>query len=69
VIGTVVWHAIMETVPEPITMGVLGMVALIANAACAALLHAYRDGDANMQSVWICSPTTCWAILPCCWLR
>src|SRR5689334_8788286 len=55
VIGTVVWHAVMGTVPEPITMGVIGMVALIANAVCAALLYAYREGDANMQSVWICS--------------
>ena len=55
VIGTVVWHAIIGTVPEPVTMGVIGVVALIANAACAVLLYAYRDGDANMQSVWICS--------------
>jgi len=55
VIGTVVWHAMAGTVPEPITMGVIGLLALIANAACAALLYVYRDGDANMQSVWICS--------------
>ena len=55
VIGTVVWHALMGTVPEPTTMGVIGVVALIANAVCAALLYAYREGDANMQSVWICS--------------
>jgi Co/Zn/Cd efflux system component len=55
VIGTVVWHAAMGTVPEPITMGIIGMVALLANAACVALLYAYRGGDANMQSVWICS--------------
>jgi Co/Zn/Cd efflux system component len=55
VIGAVVWHAAMSTVPEPITMGVVGVAALIANAACAGLLYAYRDGDANMQSVWICS--------------
>jgi Co/Zn/Cd efflux system component len=55
VIGTVVWHAIAGTVPEPITMTVVGILALIANAACALLLYAYRDGDANMQSVWICS--------------
>src|SRR5262245_21536628 len=55
VIGIVVWHAVMSTVPEPITMGVIGVVALLAKAACAVLLYAYRDGDANMQSVWICS--------------
>jgi Co/Zn/Cd efflux system component len=45
VVGTVIWHA----------MGLVGVAALIANAACAVLLYAYRDGDANMQSVWICS--------------
>ena len=55
VVGTVIWHAIMGTVPEPITMGVVGVAALLANAVCAGLLYAHRDGDANMQSVWICS--------------
>jgi Co/Zn/Cd efflux system component len=55
VVGTVIWHGIMGTVPEPITMGVVGVAALAANAACAFLLYAYRDGDANMQSVWVCS--------------
>ena len=55
VIATVVWHAVVGTVPESITMGVIGVTALIANAVCVALLYAHRDGDANMQSVWICS--------------
>jgi Co/Zn/Cd efflux system component len=36
-------------------LGVVGGAALAANAACAVLLYAYRGGDANMQSVWICS--------------
>jgi Co/Zn/Cd efflux system component len=55
VIGTVVWHGMMGVVPEPITMGIVGVLALVANAACAGLLYVYREGDANMQSVWICS--------------
>jgi Co/Zn/Cd efflux system component len=55
VVGTVVRHAALGTVPEPIAMGVVGGLALVANAACAGLLYAYREGDANMQSVWICS--------------
>lgn len=54
VFGTVIWHALAGTVPEPITMSI-GVAALVANAVCALLLYAYRDGDANMQSVWICS--------------
>ena len=55
VIGAVVWHALMGTRPEPITMGVVGFAALAANATCFVLLYAFRDGDANMQSVWLCS--------------
>ena len=36
-------------------MGGIGMLALIANVAVAAMLYAYREGDANMRSVWLCS--------------
>src|SRR5690606_30607534 len=55
VLGSVVWHAAAGTVPEPITMGWVGTLALVANLVCAFLRYAYRNGDANMQSVWICS--------------
>jgi Co/Zn/Cd efflux system component len=55
VIGTVIWHTIMGTVPEAITMGAVGFAALLANAASFGLLWAYRRGDANMRSVWLCS--------------
>jgi Co/Zn/Cd efflux system component len=55
VLGSVVWHAAVGTMPEPITMGWVGTLALVANLVCAYLLYAYRNGDANMQSVWICS--------------
>jgi Co/Zn/Cd efflux system component len=55
VIGTVVWHALHGTMPSWGTMGAVGVAALIANAICLALLYAWRDGDANMRSVWICS--------------
>ena len=36
-------------------MGAVGIAALIANVLCLGLLYAWRDGDANMRSVWICS--------------
>lgn len=36
-------------------MGIVGFIALCVNVAVAALLYAYRNGDANMQSVWLCS--------------
>jgi Co/Zn/Cd efflux system component len=55
VIGSVVWNAMQGSVPGWGTMGTVGAVALLANAACLALLYAWRDGDANMRSVWICS--------------
>lgn len=41
--------------PEAITMGVIGVLALIANVIAAVVLYAFRDGDSNMQSVWLCS--------------
>jgi Co/Zn/Cd efflux system component len=55
VLATVVWHTIASTVPEPITMGLIGLAALVSNAICFGLLYAYRSGDANMRSVWVCS--------------
>lgn len=55
VIGTVVWHAWHGTLPSAFTMGAVGLTALIANGASFALLWAYRHGDANMRSAWICT--------------
>jgi Co/Zn/Cd efflux system component len=55
VIGTVVWHALHGTVPEPLTMGVIGFVALAVNAAAFGLLYSFRGGDSNMRSAWICT--------------
>jgi Co/Zn/Cd efflux system component len=55
VIGTVIWHAIHGTLPSAFTMGAVGLAALTANAASFGLLWAYRGGDANMRSAWICT--------------
>lgn len=55
VIGSVIWHSLHGTVPAWTTMGMVGIAALVANAICLILLYAWRDGDANMRSVWICS--------------
>lgn len=41
--------------PEAFTMGGVALLALVANMAVAAMLYAYREGDANMRSVWLCS--------------
>jgi Co/Zn/Cd efflux system component len=55
VIFTTAWHAIAGTLPSAVTMGAVGFAALLANAATFALLWAYRSGDSNMRSVWLCS--------------
>jgi len=49
------WMSLGGGVPEAMTMGVVGLMALLANAGVALLLYAWRDGDANMRSVWLCS--------------
>lgn len=58
--GTVVWVRalwVMQqgTTPEPITMGSVGLLALIANMCVALILFQFRDGDSDMRSVWLCS--------------
>ena len=55
VIGTVIWHAMHGTLPSAVTMGAVGLAAFAANAASFGLLWAYRAGDANMRSAWICT--------------
>jgi Co/Zn/Cd efflux system component len=55
VIATVLWHAAHGTLPSAFTMGAVGFAALAANAAAFGLLWAYRGGDANMRSAWICT--------------
>ena len=55
VLATALWHLVSGTVPSAPTMGVVGTLALLANVGVAALLYAYREGDSNMRSVWLCS--------------
>lgn len=55
VLGATAWHLATGTVPEARTMGLVGLLALLANGAVAVLLFAYRNGDSNMRSVWLCT--------------
>ena len=55
VIGRALWTLLSGHVPEPLTMGVVGLLALAVNLGVAWLLYAYREGDANMRSVWLCT--------------
>ena len=49
------WSLLSGSNPEPITMGIVGFIALAANVGVAALLFVYREGNANMRSVWLCT--------------
>jgi len=49
------WRAWLGVPPEPLTMGVVGLLALAVNFGVAVLLYRFREGDANMRSVWLCT--------------
>ena len=55
VIGSALYFLVTASVPEPIVMGPVAILALIVNVAVAFLLYVHRDGDANRRSVWLCS--------------
>lgn len=55
VLGRVGWGAFSDVVPHATIMGAVGFVALAVNVSVAMLLYAFREGDANMRSVWLCS--------------
>jgi Co/Zn/Cd efflux system component len=55
VLGVTAWHVWHATLPHAMTMSAVGIAALIANALSFGLLWAYRGGDANMRSAWVCT--------------
>ncbi|MBP8231226.1 MAG: cation transporter [Rhizorhabdus sp.] len=55
VLGASLWRTFLEGTPEAIAMGAVGAAALAVNVIAALLLLRYRDGDANVRSVWLCS--------------
>jgi Co/Zn/Cd efflux system component len=55
VAGTTLWHLFVFGLPEAGVMGAIGFLALAANVISVLLLMAYKDGDANVRSVWLCS--------------
>lgn len=55
VLAYALWRAWLGVAPEPLTMGVVGVLALLVNLGVAALLYRFREGDANMRSVWLCT--------------
>lgn len=55
VIGQIIYKLLHPTVPVFEAMGVVGVLALAANATCLGLLWKHRREDVNMSSVWECS--------------
>ncbi|MCO5731911.1 cation transporter [Rhizobium sp. SSA_523] len=55
VFGSTVYRVFVVGVPEAPIMGVIGFLALVANLVSVLLLLRYKDGDANVRSVWLCS--------------
>ncbi|TKZ20588.1 cation transporter [Shimia litoralis] len=55
VFGSTVYRVFYAGVPTAEIMGVVGFLALLTNLTSVLLLVRYKDGDANVRSVWLCS--------------
>ena len=55
VLGQVIYRVMVPAVPVFEAMGMVSILALIANGICLALLWKHREEDINMSSVWECS--------------
>jgi Co/Zn/Cd efflux system component len=55
VFGSTIYRVFVVGVPSAEIMGLVGFLALAANIASVLILMRYRDGDANVRSVWLCS--------------
>ncbi|MEZ5872512.1 MAG: cation diffusion facilitator family transporter [Nitratireductor sp.] len=55
VFGSTLYQTFILGLPRAEIMGVIGLLALAANIASVLLLMRYKDGDANVRSVWLCS--------------
>jgi hypothetical protein len=50
-----IWKTLANGLPDAATMGLFGVIALLANTVCFLLLARFRDGDINLRATWICS--------------
>jgi Co/Zn/Cd efflux system component len=55
VFGATAYHVLVLGVPRAELMGAIGFLALAANVTSVLLLAKFREGDANIRSVWLCS--------------
>jgi cation diffusion facilitator family transporter len=49
------WKLLVDALPDAVTMGLFGVIALLANTTCFLLLARFRDADINLRATWICS--------------
>lgn len=55
VLGTTAYHVLVLGIPQAQVMGAIGFLALVANFTSVLFLLKFRDGYANVRSVWLCS--------------
>jgi len=55
VLAMTAYHVLIVGVPRAEVMGIVGFLALTANVVSVLILMRYKDGDANVRSVWLCS--------------
>lgn len=55
VLASTIYQTLILGVPSAEVMGVIGFMALAANLASVGLLLPYKNGDANVRSVWLCT--------------
>ncbi|MES9994097.1 MAG: cation transporter [Candidatus Thiodiazotropha sp.] len=55
VLGSTLYRVFVLGLPNEVIMGSVALLAFTANMVSVLLLLKYRDGDANVRSVWLCS--------------
>lgn len=55
VLGFAIWRALTGAPPEGEIITGLALLGFVANLIAALLLVRFRDGDANVRSVWLCT--------------
>ena len=55
ILATTLYRLWYGQVPSHSQMSIVGTLALFTNVTAAWLLYHFRDGDSNMNSVWLCS--------------
>ncbi|WP_142850294.1 cation transporter [Telmatospirillum sp. J64-1] len=55
ILGSTIYRVFVTGIPSAEIMGLIGFLALAANLVSVLLLMKWKDGDANVRSVWLCS--------------